>query len=164
MIPAACRDENLIYVCSPFRGNEALNMEAARRYCRYVVDQGKQPVAPHLLYPQFMTDETERDKTMEFSVRLLLMCGEIWAFGGSYVSEGMQIEIMTASKYRIPILFQQEGYEEWMKAEGESPRDSAPEHLHAPRQETPLPAPALVIATQKQFILGTNHPYGEQSR
>ena len=46
----------LIYVCSPLSGDISANQENARRYCRSVVERGGIPLAPHLLFPQFMDD------------------------------------------------------------------------------------------------------------
>ena len=43
----------LIYVCSPLSGDIAANQENARRYCRFAVDSGYIPLAPHLYFPQF---------------------------------------------------------------------------------------------------------------
>ena len=48
----SCRP--LVYICSPYSGNVTANVQAAREYCRIAVEKGYIPVAPHLLYPQFM--------------------------------------------------------------------------------------------------------------
>lgn len=41
----------IVYVCSPYSGDVETNVAAARRYCRFAVDKGFIPIAPHLLYP-----------------------------------------------------------------------------------------------------------------
>lgn len=41
------------------------NQEAARRYCRYAVDAGYVPIAPHLFFPQFMA-YTQFSKATEY--------------------------------------------------------------------------------------------------
>jgi hypothetical protein len=53
----------IVYICSPYAGDIEKNVKAARDYCRFAVDKGFIPVAPHLLFPQFMddTDPQERD-------------------------------------------------------------------------------------------------------
>ena len=51
----------LVYVCSPYAGDVRNNTENARRYCRFAVDAGAIPLAPHLLLPQFLSEETERE-------------------------------------------------------------------------------------------------------
>ena len=46
----------IVYICSPYAGDIAGNVDAARRYSRFAVDKGYIPIAPHLLYPQFLDD------------------------------------------------------------------------------------------------------------
>ena len=41
----------LVYVCSPLSGDMERNAENARRYCRFAVDSGCIPLAPHLYFP-----------------------------------------------------------------------------------------------------------------
>ena len=47
----------IVYICSPFAGDTEKNVEAAKRYSRYAVDAGYIPIAPHLLFPQFLNDD-----------------------------------------------------------------------------------------------------------
>ena len=42
-----CSFRPVVYICSPLSGNTTVNQEAARRYCRYAVDAGYVPIAPH---------------------------------------------------------------------------------------------------------------------
>ena len=44
----------IIYICSPYAGDIEKNVNAARGYSRFAVDKGFIPLAPHLLFPQFM--------------------------------------------------------------------------------------------------------------
>ena len=69
----------VVYICSPYAGNIEVNTENARRYCRYAVDVGCMPIAPHLLYPQFMddSDPAERDVVLKFGIVLLFRCAEL---------------------------------------------------------------------------------------
>jgi len=76
------------------------NTENARRYSRFAVDSGAIPIAPHLLLPQYMDEDTERDLAMLMDKVLLGKCEELWVFGGT-VSEGMAAEIETAKKMKI---------------------------------------------------------------
>ena len=46
----------LVYICSPFAGDTEKNTEKARRYSRFAVKNGAIPLAPHLLFPQFLDD------------------------------------------------------------------------------------------------------------
>ena len=46
----------IVYICSPYAGDVQANTEAARRYSRFAVETGYIPIAPHLLFPQFLND------------------------------------------------------------------------------------------------------------
>ncbi|MDY5112980.1 MAG: DUF4406 domain-containing protein [Bilifractor sp.] len=87
----------IVYICSPYSGDVAKNVNAARRYCRFAVDQGYIPLAPHLLFPQFLDDddETERSLGLFFGNALMSKCAEVWVFG-SRISSGMETEIKRA--------------------------------------------------------------------
>ena len=49
----------LVYICSPYSGDVKTNTEKAKDYCRFAVEKGNVPIAPHLLFPQFMDEESE---------------------------------------------------------------------------------------------------------
>lgn len=89
----------IIFVSSPFSGNVERNIIKARDYCRYVVDQNHIPLAPHLLFPQFMDDSNleERSKAIGFGLALLKLCDEVWIFGDT-ISSGMEEEIEFAKQ------------------------------------------------------------------
>ena len=92
-----------IYVCSPYRGNVSQNIENTRKYCRFVLLQGKIPVAPHLMLPQFMSEKTEREEALAANLSFLEDCTELWAFVENedcQVTEGMAYEISHANKVR----------------------------------------------------------------
>lgn len=57
----AARYRPLVYICSPFSGDISGNIERAKKYSRYAVDSKAIPIAPHLLFPQFMSDDAERE-------------------------------------------------------------------------------------------------------
>lgn len=94
----------LVYVCSPLSGDVVRNAESARRYCRFAVDSGYIPLAPHLYFPQFMDDSNraERDLALFMDIVLLSKCVELWVFGDR-VSKGMSIEIEKAKRKGQPI-------------------------------------------------------------
>lgn len=96
----------VVYICSPLSGDIDANQEAARRYCRYAVDSGYVPIAPHLLFPQFMddNDKKERDLAIFMDIVLLTKCAELWVFGET-ISNGMSIEIEKAKRKNKPIRF-----------------------------------------------------------
>lgn len=66
----------LIYICSPFSGDRSYNTEQARKYSRFAYEQNAIPMTPHLLYPQFMSDDNpvEREDAMHFNYVLLEKC------------------------------------------------------------------------------------------
>ena len=94
----------LVYICSPFAGDTEANTIAARSYCAFAVERGSIPLAPHLLYPQFMNDAApkERGLALRFGMILMDKCDEVWVFG-SQMSNGMRSEYDRAMKkgYRI---------------------------------------------------------------
>ena len=71
----------LVYICSPYSGDVEENTEKARRYCRFAVDQGAIPIAPHLFLPQFMSETKERELALFMGVVLLGKCEQMWVFG-----------------------------------------------------------------------------------
>lgn len=92
------------YICSPYAGDIETNVAAARRYCRHAVDAGYIPIAPHLLFPQFLNDAdpNERQLGLFFGNALMSKCSEVWVFGKT-ISAGMQAEINRAKwkNYRL---------------------------------------------------------------
>lgn len=94
----------LIYVCSPLSGDVVRNTENTRRYCRFAVDSGCIPLAPHLYFPQFMDDgnRAEWDLALFMDIVLLSKCSELWVFG-ERISKGMSIEIEKAKRKGQPI-------------------------------------------------------------
>lgn len=91
-----------VYICSPYRGDIEKNTELARRASRYAVDKGYLPIAPHLLFPQFMEEETEREKALEMNYFILRVCHELWIIGDR-LTAGMKTEINKAAEMGIKI-------------------------------------------------------------
>ena len=96
----------VVYVCSPFSGNLESNVENTRRYCRFAVDSGFVPFAPHLLFPQFMYDEVpeERELALFMGIVMLTKCAELWVFG-ERISKGMSKEIHKAEARNMLIRY-----------------------------------------------------------
>lgn len=103
----------LVYICSPLAGNIDGNMEKARHYCKFAVRSGAIPLAPHLLFPQFMddTDSDERALAMFMNMVLLGKCDQLWVFGKN-ISEGMAAEIGKAEKRGMVIRYFNESMKE----------------------------------------------------
>ena len=89
----------VVYVCSPLTGDVERNTANAKRYCRFAVEKGCIPIAPHLYFPQFMDDNIsdERNLALYMDIILLSKCAELWVFG-DYISQGMSMEIAKAKK------------------------------------------------------------------
>ena len=94
----------IVYICSPYSGDVDENVAAARRYSRYAVSTGYIPIAPHLLFPQFLDDNNvkERELGLFFGNALMSKCSEVWVFGKT-ISAGMEAEIRRAKwkNYRL---------------------------------------------------------------
>ena len=88
----------IVYICSPYAGDIETNTAAARRYCRFAVEAGYIPIAPHLLFPQFLNDSDpkERELGLFFGTAIPSKCAERFVFG-SRISEGMEAEIKRAT-------------------------------------------------------------------
>lgn len=94
-----------IFVCSPFAGNTLENIKRAKRYCRYVIACGHSPLAPHLLFPQFLDDKSPAERSAGLSAGLswLEKADELWVFDAK-PSSGMTIEIAFAEAHKIPVI------------------------------------------------------------
>ena len=93
-----------MYVCSPYSGDVDANVKSTQEYCKFAVDSGYIPIAPHLLFTQFLNDKNpkERELGLFFGNAIMSKCSEVWVFG-SYISEGMKTEIKRAKwkNYKI---------------------------------------------------------------
>lgn len=102
----AARFRPVVYICSPYAGDIETNVANARRYSRHAVDTGCLPIAPHLLFPQFMRDDDpdERNTAMFMNMVLLGKCAELWVFG-DVISDGMRMEIDRAKYKGKPVRY-----------------------------------------------------------
>lgn len=103
----------LVFICSPFAGDVAGNTEKARSYSQFAVTRNCIPVAPHLLFPQFMDDADpyQRDLAIFMGLVLLSKCLELWVFGET-VTAGMSVELAKAKQRDIRIRYFTEQLEE----------------------------------------------------
>jgi len=104
----------LVFICSPYRpqsddpaeqARELLrNIKLAKIGCRLAVEHGCAPIAPHLLYPQFLDDRDpeERDAGKKCGLQFLNICDEMWVLGRK-ITQGMAAEIAAANANGIPI-------------------------------------------------------------
>lgn len=94
----------LTYICSPYRGDVEANTDLARRLCKLAVARKEIPLAPHLLFPQFMddSDESQRELAMFMNRILLGKCESLWVWQED-ITAGMRLEIEWASLYKHPL-------------------------------------------------------------
>lgn len=95
----------LVFICSRYRGDVETNVLTAKYLCMTATQQGLVPVAPHLLYPQFLNDASEDERTVGMTCGMLLLerCDEMWVYTHAGVSGGMLAEIEHAARRDIPI-------------------------------------------------------------
>lgn len=126
------------YICHPYTaGDRQKNIESVRQICKNIVEANKKiiefnnrswdsklaigrpgneiqdiivPVAPHLLFPEFMSEPTlGREVAMDFCKALLLGCDEIWVYYNTLegMSSGMREEVAFASFEGINVVFKE---------------------------------------------------------
>ena len=89
------------------------NIVKANYYSRFAYEKGYLPIAPHTIFPQFLSDDNaqERKEGMLMGLQLLEMCEELWVFG-PFISEGMKKEIEYARHRGMTTRYFSEGLEE----------------------------------------------------
>ena len=102
---------DLLYVCSPYRGDTKRNKEYARKLTRAALDNGFIPVTVHL-YLTEATDDTnpeERVRGMAAGMKILENCKYI-LIGDRYgISEGMKAEMTLAAVKGKIMLYEKDG-------------------------------------------------------
>ena len=103
----------IVYICSPYAGDTENNIKAAQKYSRFTVKKGYIPIAPHLLFPQFLDDNKpkERELGLFFGNVLMSKCSEVWVFG-KHISTGMKAEIKRAKQKNYRLRYFNESCEE----------------------------------------------------
>ena len=96
----------IIYICSPYAGDIDVNVRNAQNYCRFAIRRGCIPVAPHLLFPQFLDDTVSEQRELGMFMGYVLMtkCMEVWVFGDT-ISPGMAAEIVKAEARCMPVRY-----------------------------------------------------------
>ena len=116
----------LVYICSPLRPISSVeadradelnnNIRLACDACTLAAYRGFIPVAPHIYFPQFLSDEmdSERKMGMDMGLELLRCCSQLWVISPR-ISNGMSAEIKEAQKCGIPVLvFTAAGHCRWV--------------------------------------------------
>lgn len=106
----------IVYICSPYAGDVETNVQKARRYCRFAVDKGYIPIAPHLLFTQFLNDDNPKERQLGifFGNAVMSKCSEVWVFG-EHISNGTEAEIKRAKRKNYRLRYFNEDLEEVMK-------------------------------------------------
>ena len=96
----------LVFICSRYAGDREKTSERARASWRFAVSEHCIPIAPHLLFPQFMDedDPAQRRLGIFFGLVLQSKCREVWAFGGR-ITKGMAVELAKARERGLTIRY-----------------------------------------------------------
>lgn len=97
----------LVYIVSRYAGDIQTNVNDAKRYCRFAVNQGAIPICSHLLYPQFLKDDDPEERRLGLFFGKVLMdkCDQVWIFSDGDYSSGMQAEYNRAVRRRYTIRY-----------------------------------------------------------
>lgn len=103
----------LVYICSPYAGDIEGNIKRACNFCRFALEENCIPIAPHLMFPQFMDDTNPEERELAIFMNIVLMgkCSEVWVLGDT-ISGGMKREIDKAKKRRQKVRYFNPGHEE----------------------------------------------------
>ena len=91
----------IIYIASAYSGDIEANVAKTKEYSRYVIRSGGIPLNPILNLHEVLSEETDRQQSIEIDLQLLGRSDALWAFGNP--SEGMKREIAAAGKAGIPV-------------------------------------------------------------
>lgn len=97
-----------IFVCSQYSGETETNVINTEKYCKYVLDAGCSPYAPHLYLPKLLDDNVpaQRVQGIQVGMEFLEACLQIWVFRRDGItSPGMIQEIEFAKRNRIKIIY-----------------------------------------------------------
>ena len=96
----------VVYICSPYRGDIDSNTDKARAYCELAARKRAIPFAPHLLYPQFLDDSCDEQRSLALFMGSVMLdkCAEVWVFGQN-ISQGMKAEIQRAKEKQKTIKY-----------------------------------------------------------
>lgn len=102
---------NLLYVCSPYRGDTKRNKEYARKLTRAALDNGFVPVTVHLYLTEVTDDQNpkERRRGMAAGMAILESCKYILVGDKYGISEGMKAEMTLAALKGIIMLYEKDG-------------------------------------------------------
>lgn len=99
--------QELVYICSPLRGDISGNILQGAEYCFAVASCGDVPIAPHVYFTRFLRDgiHRERELGLDMGLTLLHRCDRLAVFLKNGISEGMWGEINAAKETDMPIAY-----------------------------------------------------------
>lgn len=102
---------DLLYVCSPYRGDTKRNKEYARKLTRAALDNGFIPVTVHLYLTEAIDDTNpeERVRGMAAGMKILENCKYILVGDRYGISEGMKAELTFAAVKGKIMLYEKDG-------------------------------------------------------
>ena len=65
--------KELVYICSPLRGDVLENQQRARGFCKLALQAGYIPIAPHIYFTQFLDDENQKERAQGIEAGLELL-------------------------------------------------------------------------------------------
>lgn len=97
--------EGYDYVCAPFAGDIAGNVQRAILYAKYIYSRGGVPFVPHVSFV-FLNEETQREAALSLCCRAVKRASRLWVFAPAddVPTEGMAREIECAKEYGIDII------------------------------------------------------------
>ena len=95
-----------VYVCSRYAGDTAKNIAVAQRLCRKLIEAGRAPFVPHLLYPRFLDDckTAERELSIACGLTFMEVCDAVWVYTADGMSSGMRRELDHAIRLGKPVI------------------------------------------------------------
>lgn len=102
---------DLLYVCSPYRGDTKRNKEYARKLTRAAINNDFVPVTVHLYLTEVTDDQNpeERSRGMAAGMKILENCKYI-LIGNRYgISDGMKAELTFAAVKGKIMLYEKDG-------------------------------------------------------
>ena len=91
----------VVYVCHAFAGDCRRNRERLLGICRNITEQGHTPLAPQLVLPEYIDEDTERELALKHYLQLLELVDEVWVYGQP--TAGMEQEITAARETGISV-------------------------------------------------------------
>lgn len=102
-------ENNMVYICSPYRGDTARNIEYAKELTRAAVAAGYAPVTTHLYLTQALDDDNQEERKAGMAAGAeILHCCRYFLIGARHgISEGMKGEIRQAKEEKKIFLFEE---------------------------------------------------------